>query len=437
MTGQEFLKIQDERIFRPAVMDAIINEFEPAEKSFLYTESFMPMKEVDKDEMVSLTKAGSFGKTNPVALSADHARIVVPTFFYKDHKAGYWRESVVFDEETLQRVKKPEKPDELWGEGLVGDAMNHLDLRLNTRIEWLSAQTILTNGYSVAANGANYSYNANLPNKYYLKTQSTGASGFINAPWIASPNDNYRWSALTTSFPLTDIREAVKKMADYGFETTELWMTRTVGGYIEDNTTANHINSFIQANPALAGQMITAELLVTAVAGLKGLNVVVDDRRYLEETGLMRPLASAGTTLYVGDTDGFESGDVITLRDPDNGYEEEITLNAVSATNRTLGTAAGPSQAYPVGGRVTVSKKFSMDDRVIFRGRQSARTSYSNWVSTPSLIKAQDWKNPQPGRYTWSTFNEKVPYWIETGAGIHGGPMVYGGGGWLVLKIAA
>lgn len=437
MTGQEFLKIQNEKIFRPAVMDAIVNEFEPAKDSFRYTDSFLPMKDVDKDEIVSLTKAGVFGKTNPVALSSDHARIVIPTHFYRDHSAGYWRESIVFDEKTLLRVRKPEKPDELWGEGLVGEAMNVLDLRLNTLIEYLSAQTVLTNGYSVAKNGINYSYNANLAAKYYLKTQATGAAGFIDAPWIATPNDTYRWSATGTAVPLTDIREGVKKMADYGFEVTELWMTRTVGGYIEDNTTANHINSYIQANPALAGQMITAELLVTAVAGLKGLKIVVDDRRYLEETGVLRPITAADTTFYVGDTDGFVSGDVVTLRDPENNYEEEITLNAVSASARTLGTAAGPTNAYQVGSRITVSKKFSLDDRVTFRGRQNARQPYSNWVSTPSLIKGLDWKNPQPGRYTWSTFNDKVPYWIETGAGIHGGPMVYGGGGWMVLKIAA
>ena len=70
MTGQEFLKIQDEKIFRPAVMDAIINEFEPALDSFLLTNDFMPMKEVMMDELVALIKAGAFGKTSPVALGS-------------------------------------------------------------------------------------------------------------------------------------------------------------------------------------------------------------------------------------------------------------------------------------------------------------------------------------------------------------------------------
>ena len=438
MTGQEFLKIQDEKIFRPAVMDAIINEFEPAVDSFLLTKDFCPMKDVMMDELVALIKAGAFGKTNPVALGGEHAKINLPTYFYKDLQSAYWRESIMFDEAVLQRVKNPDKPDQLWGAGLVGEAMNVLDIRLNTLIEYLSAQTVLANGYSVARAGVNYSFDAGLSTKYYLDVSASPASGFKSAPWV-SPSDNNRWSSLTNANPLTDIREAVKKMADYGFGVDKLYLTRTIAGYIEDNTTSSGIRSLIAANPAIAGQMITAELLITALSGLKGLVPVVDDRRYNEEFGLVRPLAAAGTTLYLGNVDATQvaSGDTVTLRDTSNGNEEEITINAVSATNGTVGTATGPTNAYPVGSRVTVSKKFLVDNKVIFHGKGNGRVAYSNWVSTPSLVKAKDFKNPLPGRYTWSTFNDRVPYWIETGAGINGGPMVYSGGGWLVLKMAA
>ena len=439
MTGQEFLKIQDEKIFRPAIMDAIINEFEPAADSFLLTRDFAPMKDVMMDELVALIKAGAFGKTNPVALGGDHMKINMPTHFYKDIKQGYWRESVMFDEEVLQRVKNPERPDQLWGEGLIGEALNVLDIRLNTLIEYLTAQTIQQpSGYTVARAGVNVAYDHNLPSKYYLKTQTSAATGFVNAPWIASPSDNYRWSALATALPLTDIREAIKKMADYGFGVDKIFMTRTVAGYLEDNTTSGQIRTMVIANPALAGQMITAELLITAISGLKGLQVVVDDRRYNEEFGLTRPLAAAGTVLYVGEVDAGRAaaGDIVTLRDTSNGVEEDATIASISATAGTI-TTGSVTNAFPIGTRVTISKKFLMDDRVIFKGKSNSRVSYANWVSTPSLIKAKDFKNPQPGRYTWTTFNDRVPYWVEAGAGIHGGPMVYSGGGWLVLKIAA
>ncbi len=438
MTGTEFLKIQEQKIFRPAVMNAIINEFVPPEKSFLYTDAFMPMKDSKLDEIVSLIKAGAFGKTNPVYLSGEHARIDMPTHFYREHAAGYWREAMMFDEKTLLKVRQPDKPDQLWGEGLIGEAMNVMDLRLNTLIEYLSSQVVLNNGYSVAKAGVSYSYTSPLSTRYFLKMTSDGVSGFKSAPWISSPHASQNeWDALTTSKPLLDIREGAKLFADYGFQATELWMTRTVGGYIEDNTTSGQTSTLISANPALAGQMLTAELLITAVSGLKGLKVVVDDRRYLEESAIVRPLAAgSGGTIYVNSTDGMAVGDTVTLRDTENSYEEDVALTAVDASARTLTFTVTISNAYPVGGRVTASKKFSDDTKVVFRGAQNQRVSYANWVSTPSLIKGKDWKNPQAGRYTWSTFNDRVPYWIEVGSGIHGGPMIYSGGGWLTLKVA-
>ena len=437
MTGQEFLKIQDQKIFRPAIMDAVINEFEPPVDAFLLTNDFMPMKDVMMDELIALIKAGAFGKTNPVALGGEHTKITMPSFYYKDLRSGYWRESMLFDEEVLTRVRNPEKPDELWGEGIVGEALNVLDIRLNTLIEYLTAQTILANGYTVARAGVNYSYSAGLPTKYYLDVAASAASGFKVAPWGNA--DANRWSALTTANPLTDIREAIKKMGDYGFGVDKIYLTRTAAGYIEDNTTSSGIRSLIAANPAVAGQMITAELLITALSGLKGLLPVIDDRRYQEEFGLQRPLAAAGTVLYVGQVDAsaVAAGDIVTLRDNSNGNEEEVTVASISATAGTITVSTGPVAAYPIGSRATVSKKFLADNKVIFHGKSNGRVNYANWVSTPSLIKAKDFKNPLPGRYTWSTFNDKVPYYVEVGAGIHGGPTVYSGGGWLVLKIAA
>jgi len=437
MTGQEFLKIQDQKIFRPAIMDAIINEFEPAADSFLLTNDFMPMKDVMMDELVALIKAGAFGKTNPVALGGEHQKISMPTFSYKDLRQGYWRESIVFDEDVLTRVRNPEKPDELWGEGIVGEALNVLDIRLNTLMEYLTAQTILANGYTVARAGVNYSYSAGLPTKYYLDISTSAAAGFKAAPW-GTPADTCRWSALTTANPLTDIREAIKKMADYGFGVDKIYMTRTVAGYIEDNTTSSGIRSLIAANPAIAGQMITAELLISALSGLKGITPVIDDRRYQEEFGLQRPVAASGTVLYVGQVDASAAaaGDIVTLRDTSSGTEEDATIASISATAGTI-TVGALTNAFPVGSRVTISKKFLADNKVVFHGKGNGRVAYSNWVSTPSLIKAKDFKNPLPGRYSWSTFNDKVPYFVEVGAGIHGGPMVYSGGGWLTLKIAA
>jgi len=436
MTGQEFLKIQDEKIFRPSVMDAIIEEFVPPKDAFKITKAFMPQKNVDDDELISLVKAGAFGMTNPVALGGDHMKIGLPTVFYKEHKAGYWRESIVFDEEVLQRVKNPMKPDQYWGEQLVGEALNVLDLRLNTLIEYLSAQTVYSNGFTIAKNGVSYTFDPQVPDKYYIYVGATGSvpSGYVTTPW-GTGAANRLWNDLTNSYPLNDIREAIDHFAKQGFSTTELWMPRKVAGYLEDNTATNGIRDFIINNPGLAGQMITAENIVLSVSGLKGVQPVIDDRRYLEEAGLVAPAAAAATTLSVTDVGAFAVSDVITLRNPATLAEEDVKIESIASPVLTLADSTPTVNAFNYGDRVTLSKLYVPENQIAFRGTGNDRVSYANWVSTPSLVKAKDFKNPQPGRYTWTTFNDKVPYWVEVGAGINGGPVVHSAGNWMVMQV--
>ena len=89
----------------------------------------------------------------------------------------------------------------------------------------------------------------------------------------------------------------------------------------------------------------------TGLSKKEELQAVQDDRRYIEEFGLVRPLAIAGTTLYVAEVDvnSCEAGDTITLRDTSTGNEEEVTVSAISATAETITVSTGPVVAYPVG----------------------------------------------------------------------------------------
>lgn len=434
MTGQEFLKITENRIFRKTVMDTIINEFTPDPNQFKITDAFLPIKNVSQEEMIGLIKAGAFGKTNPVAPGGDHIRIGMPTFKYVEGHVGYWREAIRFDEETLMKVKNPEKPDQLWGEGLVTSALNVLDIRLNNLIEYLSAQVVGQNGYSVARNGVNYTFEARIPSKYRIYLGAVAPSGYSLAPWIAAPNNNRLWSDLDNSLPLQDLREAVRVAARSGMNVTEIWMNSRVAGYIEDNKA--NVRDFVVNNPELAGKMLTAPNIIKAITGLKGLTPVIDDRVYLEETTLRTAASANDTVLNVVDTYGFEVGDTITLRSKDGFAEEDAVISNVSAANRTITVSSGISNAYAVDDRVTAAKHFFPDDQVWLRAEVAVRSPRALWISTPSLYKtAGSLTNPQPGKYTWTTFHKEVPYWIEVGAGIHGGPQVFASGGWLVLKV--
>jgi len=436
VTGQELLELQSQKIFRPAQMDAIISEFVPDPDSLKLQKAFMPYKEVNRSDIIALIKAGAFGMTNPVYPGGTHVSIGLPTYSYIETHPGHWRESVKWDEEVLGRIKNPEKPDQLWGDGLMGSALNMMDLRLNTLQEYTSIEVVQNRSFSVAKNGVNYTYNPNLPAKYYLYA---GATGSVPTDWMrkswGTDNANQLWSDLDDSHPITDIREAVQyARTRLGINPTEIWMSSTVAGYIEDNTKETQV--WTQNNPAFAGKMVTAESLIPNVASLKGLVPKIDDRRYLIETGLRTAqAAAAGAAFQVADADGFEIGDIVTLRNKTGG-EEDVTLTAVSVANRTITTTDTFSENYAVGDRATASKPYLDTDKIILRCDIPDRAPRSNWISTPSLIKAKSFRKGIPGRYTWTTFHTEVPYWVEVGAGVDGGPQVYYGGGWLVLKVA-
>lgn len=445
MTGQDFLALQNEKIFRPSVMAAIIEEFVPPEDSFKITDAFMPMKEVNDEDLISMVKAGTFGMTNPVALGGDHKKISMPVHRYREHRAGYWRESIMFDEEVLQRVTKPEKPNQLWGEELMGEALNVLDIRLNTLIEYISAQTVINNGFSVNRNGVNYSFDANIPEKYYkyVGLAANKPAGYTTCPWKTGSAADL-WSSLTTSKPLQDIRKLIDWWAEQGFSGDEIWMTRKIAGWLEDNTQGeapDGLRYLIANNPELAGKMITAENIVAAVSGLKGLSVVIDNRRYLEEASILLNVAANGTEIYVDDVSPFSPSDVVTVRGAENDTEQDVEIESVDAVNRKITLSSTELDHYThsalaAGDRVTMSKLYLPEDYVTLRSKTSNRRApKANWISTPSLVKAKSYKNPKPGRYTWRDFFDHVPYRVEVGCGINGGPVVYGAGNWVVMKV--
>jgi len=433
-------EITDAKIFKKEVMDAIIAEFVPPEDATKITDAFMPIKLVNDDRIIALRRNGAFGKTSPASLKAEHQHIPMLGGAYIESTTGIWRESVILDEQDLTKVRNPVNPKQLWGQEMMGEALNLLDIRLNNRIEQLASDVIFNNGYNVAQYGVNYSYAALVPPKYRIDLGASPASGFTNAPWIAVPNDNRRWSDTTNSLPLTDLREVRRYAGRWGMDLVELWMNSVSAGYIEDNATAQ---KYIQASASLSEKAMTVEKIVEVVIGLKGFKVVVDDRFHNEETYFTAASVAGDTTIVVQDSTGISLGDTLTLR---NGslQEEDVKVHASTPIDTTtpgahiITLSAGTVYAYAIGDRVTLAIPYIPNNKVVLRAKLNQRNSPAQWISVPSLIKSGKIGNPQPGRYTWSYFRtDRPPYFAEIGAGIHGGPVVFAPGAWIVMNIAA
>lgn len=416
MTGDELAKLAEARVFRPAVMDAVINEFVPPADAFLLTDAFLPFKNVERDQIVDLVESGAFGRTHPVNLGAEHKRITIPGSRYKEHTPGAWREAVAYPEPVLRGAVNPRIPTELWGEGLAIKALNFLDLRLNTLIEYLTSKIVITGKFSEARFGVNYTYDPKLPTKFFKNVTSSPG-------WPSGGT----WATRASSTPTTDVMEAALLAQRYGLRPVSVIMSaKTSMDYMLSSDTQNKVKASFQ----LIGRN---SQVGTIFDTLTGFPVEIDNRLYAEEIRLTAASAVGDTTLDVEDATEFAANDVLTLRNTLD-EEEEVTISSISGNVITL--TAGVVKAYQIGDRATAYKQFVPDNHFILKCVRDDRSTPNNWLSVPSLVKGKNWANPLPGRYTWQWFSAKVPYILEVGAGIEGGPKV-SACTWMTVKTVA
>jgi len=415
MTGQELLKLQEARVFRPTVMDTVINELVPPPDAFLLTDAFLPFKLVDKNVVIDLIQHGAFGRTNPVNLGADHKKIGITGSEYKEHTPGHWREAVEFNEDVLAKAVDPARPTTLWGQGLVTKALDLMDLRLNNLIEYVTSKIVIDGKYSESRFGVNYTYDPKIPAKLLENVTTTSR-------WISGG----AWPAAGSATPIIDIMEASNLLRRFGIVPEEVLMSvKTAQDFHNSTEVQNKIKSSFQ----IVGRNADIESQFETLTGLKMRR---DNRLYAEETTFSTASSATDTTLDVVDASEFAVNDFITLRNG-LGEEEERKISGISGNVITI---LATTFAYKIGDRVTAMKQFLPDDYFIIKGRISERSNPNNWLSTPSLVKGNNWKNPLPGRYTWLKFTSTVPYKLEIGAGIDGGPKV-SRATWMRVKTVA
>lgn len=416
MTGQELAKLRESRAFRQPVMDTVINEFVPASNSFVLTDEFLPFKEINKDIMIDMINHGAFGRTSPINLGSDHKRIALTGSGYKEHTSGHWRESVQFDESVLAKAVNPMQPEERWGQGLVTAALNLLDIRLNTLIESITAKVIITGKYSEARYGVNYEYDPEIPAKHFKDVAS--APGWTTGGV---------WTTAGAATPVADMMGLQLAMYNMGLTPEKAYMTQNT---LESFYNADATKSLINGSPNLVEKQADRKAIFDVTVGLP---VLRDNRLYAEETKLVAASPSGDTTLEVLNSADLTAGDTLTLRNT-LGQEEEVVIDTGGISGNVVTLTAGTSNDYLPGDRVTVYKQYLPDGYVVVKAQTIDRLEANNFLSTPSLVKGSGWNNPQSGRYTWTWFQDKVPYLLEVGAGIDGGPKV-SKCNWVVLKV--
>jgi hypothetical protein len=430
MAGELFLKMKELNIFKPLVMDTIINEFEPDDGQFVLTNAFLPMKMVNSLDIIDMVKFGTFGRTYPVNLGAEHARLDLPGWTYRQYGAGHWREGVLFNEDVLLNAMNPASPLTRMAEDLVTEALNLLDLRINNLIERVTLDTVIQGFYTEARWGVNYEYNPQIPPYHYIDINNSGTVAASAQHAVTWSGTGASWNAPTTATPLVDIVGAVKHFRELGYDTTTIWMNDLTAVKIEATT---EFKDKIKVVPTLVQQSLENEDFLGLIAGLKGQKIRLDSRMYREDCKVIQAAASGDTVVYVDNANIFKNGDKVIVKKSD-GKEAIFTLTSAPGTNYVTLPSAIQFALSP-GDRIITSRKLFPTDFLILEGRKSSRASANNWISTPSLVSNKSISAPSPGRYTWNHFaTDRPPYNLEVGAGISGGPKV-GEANWMVVYV--
>ena len=436
----DWLAISNSGVFKPTVMNAIINEFVPDPNALLLTQKFMPRKDANDDRLIALIKNGAYGVTAAAVPGAEHFHLAGLGGRYVEAKVPEWRESIVHLENELLKIRKPENPNEIWGLDIMTSDLSFLNIRLNNRIEQVTADTVFLNGYTINNYGIQYTYNAGVSSRYRVYMGDTVPSGMIETPWIAKADANL-WTAPTTCKPLRDIQGIRSYAGELGLKLTGLVMNSKTAGYIE---AADSVTSIIQSSPVLAEKYMTIDMLISTVGGLKGLPVTIDDRIYNRETYVVTAAAAGASTITVRDAKelGVTNSDYFIIRNG-TGQSERVKVHASTSINTStpgahiISLAAVTTIALAVQDRVTFAKKFVPEGYVAFEVARQAGAEPANWISIPSLVGKANGR-ATPGVYNWSYVKpaNQPPLMVEVGMGINGGAVVFDSGGWIILKVA-
>lgn len=427
MAGEFLVELKKLRVFKPNVMDTVINEFAPEANQFKMTDAFLPFQTVESEDFLDMIKFGAFGRTYPVELGAEHRKIDLPGQLYKEQSAGYWREGMIFNEEVLQRAINPASPLERAAGSLVADGLNILDLRLNNLIEYLTVKTVTNGWYSEARHGVNYVYDPEIPPYHYIDVALT--SGAHQVQWTGTGGV---WTTAGSAKPITDIKGAINFAESIGLNPRKIWANDNTWSLAE---AASDTQTRLQYVEKLMLTDITNETVFETLTSIKGLKPVVDNRISYEETKVTAASSAGDSTITVESVTDFTAGDKVIIKKAD-GKQMFDVISSISGNVITLTDSAGLKYAVAVNDRVIRSRKLFPDNIFIIECPRQERITPNRWISTPSLVKAQSWSRVLPGKYTWTYFQDRVPYLLEIGAGINGGPRVTQAN-WLVVKVGA
>jgi len=427
-------------IFNPNVMKGIYDVIAPLyPDSLKIQEGFFPYEEYSTDEAISFFMHHYWGMTPPSALGVDPMSIGIPSGFYKQYAFGYWGEQSVFGNKDLLKVKNPEQPykadgvtPNLWGEGMITQAIMHQKYRFNTLKEAFCGALISDGNFHFYGDGIDAYYpgpgstNYILNPHYRLSVVSAGTVTY--GGWTTGGT----WATKASATPIHDLNQMILYIAQkLGLQVTEIWLSRKNAQYIID---ADETAQWVERSPKLAEAMLTVESGLAAlnkvVGSGEGLKWVIDDRTYPDRMIITSPTVASTSTSVIVDNDaclGSLTTPTLMFHKAD-GRERLLTATTVSSNTISF-TASDLDLSMDPGDFIIYNKRFMAEDKIVFK---TTRSDLQRFGSVPVQTSPED--SFTPGVHTYAQQITKMPNWkIVQGIFFQGGPVVFQNGGWLTL----
>lgn len=238
------------------------------------------------------------GMTPPTGLndpSPIHAPQVVKHMSFTNQE---WREKAVIDREKIAKLRAPgNRLEQMWAEQYMIDMMIGLNLRLETRMEWMRWKP-LSGSLIVPAT----------KNKPAITID-------YGVPAANKPTASPLWSSIATADPLTDIDTWKLLFRGTGARPSGILVNQKTDNYLKQNAKIREL-----LKTTYGRDLIAADSLAFIVKQqLGGLSYEVYDGGYIDDAGTFQPFIPDNVCIIVGQSMTGTMMDLVTS--PDN-YED-------------------------------------------------------------------------------------------------------------------
>jgi hypothetical protein len=264
-------------LLKNTILTGIVRNFKTDTSTF-HGATWCPMKDYPVETIEWDIINGATGMTPAVYPDAPTPIRAHPAIGHKSARSVQWREKMVFGETDLMYLRRPGTFSENYGNQMLADRMSDLNVRLETRFEYLR-WAMLTGSIVV--------------------TYPDGVTQTVDyeVPGANKPTAGTLWSNAGTSDPLANV--AAWKLLFRGAPVSmgSMTMNQVTYNYLPANTAIRNLIQYTYGYDLVrSGGLVPAGAVQEALGGTP---ITINDSGYVSDAGVFTPFLADGKVLFM------------------------------------------------------------------------------------------------------------------------------------------